>query len=420
MLLFSILTALLTCGVSYCLENQQSNLNEAAWVFHFLDRLFDEKPVEQTDTVCFINVSCDRQLVPISPQKLYQGYNIITDRQKLLRFLQRIERDSIEYKYILMDVRFEKGFETEYDDSLFAQICRTPRLVIAGHQSNDSGGEYEIADSSLLEKCGMSDYNQYSIVTNFSRYTFLQAGKPSIALKMYDELRHQETSVKQWRNWPVYYTDGHLCINSPMMYLSGTVLNFEDYMMLQISQEEERMQNGLETGMEAESAKLEPEQNNYYFYHNLGGDFVNPFNNNWKSDLNNRIIIIANFEDDLHDTYVGKVSGAYITWMAYQYLCDGRHVLSWDFLLLNFLCYMLIFLFLFYLNNVATKPEYVNNAGDQLLFSILRWIGSLGLLYLLTLILYHFMKIRFNMTIPVLAITVLNFIIQSANKYEEK
>ena len=418
LLLFSLLTSLLTCAVGYCLENQQSNLKEATWVFHFLDRLFKEKPVSQTDTAFFINVSFDRQLVPVDPKKPWQGSYVITDRQKLLRFLHRIERDSVEYKYILMDIRFEKGYETEYDDSLYAQIHRMPRIVIASHHKSDSGEEYEIADTILSDKCGMSDYTQYSIVTNFSRYTFLQDGKPSIALKMYDELRHKTTSVKQWRNWPVYYTDGHLCINSPMLYMSGKVLDFESYMLLQEDAEMERLHDGLETGMEAEAAKLDSEQNNYYFYHNLGADFLNPYNNDWRSDLKNRVVVIANFEDDIHDTYVGKVSGAYITWMAYQYLCDGRHVLGWKFPLLSFLCYTSIFLLLFYVNKVSQKKDYVNKPVCQSWFSALRWLGSIGLLYLLTLLLYNFMKIRFNMTVPVLAIAVINFIIQSAGKYE--
>lgn len=417
----SLILAIVTCVGMYVVENQQSNLKEDAVLFNILERFNKAKPIELRDTAFFINVSHDIQLVYADPKRPSEGYAAITDRRKLFRFLQKVERDSINYKYILMDIRFEKGYETEYDDSLYAQIQRMPRLVIACHQKNDSGGEYEIADSILLEKCGMSDYNQYGIVTNFSRYTFLQEGKPSIALKMYDELRHQGTSVKQWRNRPVYYTDGHLCINSPMMYLSGTVLNFMDYMMLQAALEEERMQNGLETGMKAESAKLDSEQDSYYFYLNLGGDFVdNEFREGkWKGDLENRVIVIANFEEDVHDTYVGKVSGAYITWMAYQFLCNGSHVLSWGFLLLNLFCYTFIFWFLLFMNMVTQNSKYANNEKAQRWLSVLRWIGTYFLLYLMTIGLYYFMKFRFNMMVPVVMMTVLNFMIQIANKYQK-
>ena len=312
----AVILSILTCCGMYLFENQQSYMKENATLFNYLERFNKAKEIELQDTAFFVNVSQDIQLVYENPERPSEGYAAITDRRKLFRFLQKIERDSIDYKYILMDIRFEKGYETEYDDSLYVQIQRMPRLVIASHKWGDSGEEYEIADSILLEKCGMSDYNQYSIMTNFSRYTFLQDRKPSIALKMYDELNHQETSVKQWRNWPVYFTKGHLCINSPLMYLSGTVLNFEKYMMLQASLEEERLQNGLETGMEAETAKLDSKQGNYYFYLNLGGDFVeNEYRMKvkWNGDLEDKVIVIANFEDDVHDTYMGKVSGAYIT-----------------------------------------------------------------------------------------------------------
>ena len=417
----AVFLALITCVRMYFVENQQSNLKEDAWLFFFLDRLNKAKEVELQDTAFFINVSYDIQLVPENPKRPADGYVAITDRQKLLRFLQKIERDSIDYKYILMDVRFEKGYETEYDDSLFAQIQRMPRLVIASHQRNDAGGEYEIADSILLEKCGMSDYNQYAIVTNFSRYTFLQEGKPSIALKMYDDLHHDGTSIKQWRNQPVYYTDRHLCFNSPMMYLSGTVLSFEDYIMQQFAIDEEQMQNG-ESGVEAETAKLDAKQDRYYFYMNLGGDFVNNEvrkDKKWNGDLENKVIIVANFEDDVHDTYVGKVSGAYITWMAYQYLCNGNHVLSWGFVLLNFFCYVFIFWFLFFINQLTQDSRYADKEIFQHVLTLLRWLGSYFLLYVMTTGLYYFMQFRFNMVVPILVITAQGLMIQCANKYKE-
>ena len=418
----ALVFALLTGVRMYIAENQQSNLREDALLFNVLERFNKAKEFELQDTAFFINVSRDLQLVYEDTNRPSEGYATITDRRKLFQFLQKVERDSIDYKYIMMDIRFEKKYETEYDDSLYAIIQRMPRIVIATHQKNDSGGDYEIADNRLLEKCGMSDYNQYGIVTNFSRYTFLQAGKPSMALKMYDDLNHQETSVKQWDNRPVYYTDGHLCINSPMMYLTGTVLNFEDYTMLQFAREQAQMQNGLETGMEAESAKLDDEQGSYYFYMNLGGDFVdNEFKRDlkWDGDLKDKIIIIANFEDDVHDTYVGKVAGAYITWMAYQYLCNGNHVLDWGFVLLNFLCYAFVFWFLLFMNGVMQKSKYAGNEKAQRWLSWLRWLGSFGLLLGLTFALYRFMQFRFNMAVPLLSITILNFVIQIANKYQK-
>lgn len=418
----AVILAILTCCGMYLVENQQYYQKENATLFSRLERFNKAKEIELQDTAFFVNVSQDIQLVYKNPQKPREGYAVITDRRKLLRFLQKIERDSIDYKYILMDIRFEKGYETEYDDSLYAQIQRMPRLVIASHKWGDAGKEFVIADSALLEKCGMSDYNQYSIMTNFSRYSFLQLGKPSIALKMYDELNHQETSVKQWRDWPVYFAKGHLCINSPLMYLTGTVLDFESYMMLQASLEEERIRNGLETGMEAESAKLDSKRDNYYFYLNLGGDFVeneHRMNVKWNGDLEDKVIIIANFEDDVHDTYVGKIAGAYITWMAYQYLCGGNHVLSWGFVLLNFFCYVFIFWFLFFINQLTKASKYADKESSQHVLSLLRWLGSYFLLYLMTTVLYYFMEFRFNLVIPFLAITIQGFMIQIANKYKK-
>ena len=139
----------------------------------------------------------------------------------------------------------------------------------------------------------------------------------------------------------------------------------------------------------------------------------------WNGDLDNKVIVIANFEDDVHDTYVGKVSGAYITWMAYQHLCADRHVLSWWFLLLNVLCYAAICYFLICLNRVANIKRYVDSEKAQRFISFLRWVGSVGLLYLLTLILYWGMQVRFNLTVPFLMITFVNFVLKIVNKHSK-
>ena len=136
--------------------------------------------------------------------------------------------------------------------------------------------------------------------------------------------------------------------------------------------------------------------------------------------MDGKFIVIADFENDVHDTYAGKISGAYITWMAFKYLSGHHHILSWTYIILSLLGYTLIIYFLFYINTVANKPEYAENEVAQSLLSAIRWFGSFGLLYLVTFLFYKCFQMRFNITIPILFITVvINFIIQISNKHEK-
>jgi hypothetical protein len=352
--------------------------------------------------VCFINVSHDRQLVYVNPDDHDAGNTDITDRRKLLQFFRKLEEDHVKYQFILMDIRFEKGFETEYDDSLFHLIARMPNIVIAHHYYGE--GEDQLADPILRPKVGMSDYKIIGNVSNFSRYTFLQKKKPSIALKMFDEHQGQPTSIKQCGNLPVYFSKRHLCANSPLLYITGTIYSIMD---LPAPEEDNDM-----TLFDYAAA--------YPYYEDLGADFLLLDGRDWNADMDGRFIVLADFENDIHDTYAGKVPGPYINWMAYKYLLGGHHILSWTYILISLIGYTLIIYFLFYLNTVANKPQYEDNKVAQSLLSAVRWIGSLGLLYLVTFLFYRCFQMRFNITIPILFITiVINFIIQISNKHEK-
>ena len=51
------------------------------------------------------------------------------------------------------------------------------------------------------------------------------------------------------------------------------------------------------------------------------------------------------------------------------------------------------------------------------MFSFFRWLGTIGLLYLMTFMFYRIFHVRYNVTIPIFFIAIVNFIIQTDNKY---
>lgn len=392
--LFSLCLAILLAVTCYIAENQPYNLLEKSLLYYLLEAPFHSQGKNLEDNVCFINVSHDRTMVNLDAQDSLSGCTDITDRSKLLSFLLKLEEEKVPYRYILMDIRFEKGLETAMDSLLFNQILGMRDIVIA-HHMNDAWDNYEIADPRLIDKAGLSDYHMFGFVSNFSRYSFLQNKIPSIALKMYDDVMNQSTSIRQLWSFPVYFSNRHLCANSPMLFISGNVYD---------KTVAPKQKDG--------NLPLMPVN----FYMDLGSDILNLEGRNFNADFGGKFIVIGDFEHDIHDTYSGRVPGAYINWAAFQHLRSGRHILSWSFVFFTLLGYFLIIYFLFYINNVSLKVSYVNDKKAQSLLLLMRWIGSVGLMYFVTFISYKWFSVRYNITVPLIFIAITNFIIQIVNK----
>ena len=158
----------------------------------------------------------------------------------------------------------------------------------------------------------------------------------------------------------------------------------------------------------------------YNFYEDLGADIISLEGRNLAEDYKDKYLILANFENDMHDTYAGPMPGAYLTWLAFLHLRDGHHLLYWPFILLMFVFYAAIFYFLFFINRVAHGEWAAQSRIRRLLLGFIRWIGSCGLLYLMTFIAYLAFSVRYNVTIPILGVIIANFIINIANNNEKK
>lgn len=139
----------------------------------------------ENDSVIYINIAFDKQLIPLYDEYEMPIGNIdVTNRRSLTYLLQLLKKEA-SYKYIFLDVRFEKGYNDTsvfndndsisptVDEALFSEIRNTDRIVIAGHRDMD------IACDSLKEKVALSDYMSTITATNFVRYEYLYDGNKS-------------------------------------------------------------------------------------------------------------------------------------------------------------------------------------------------------------------------------------------------
>lgn len=278
------------------------------------------------DDVLLINVAFDKALAEYSENGMPIGKFTITDRQKLLQFLTKA-REANNYKFIMMDVIFERGIETEYDSILFHTIASMQRIVIPVHK------DAPLQDSILYAKAANGDYSITHDETNFVRFQFMHDDTPSMPLVMYNA----STGMNIARNGPFYISDGHLCSNGLTLKLpiriSGAYIN---------------KNNGYDENNQRERS---------YIY--MGADVLNvdsiiPV----AEQIADKIIAIGDFNTDVHRTYAGKQPGSVICLNAYYALLRGEHLVSYPFLFFLFIVYVIISLLML---NGKTLDTFVSN-----------------------------------------------------------
>lgn len=191
----------------------------------------------------------------------------VTDRRLLLRLLQHLNKDST-YKYILLDISLSKDVRQEEDTTLYKLIASMPRISISMPENED------IADSCLHPKTGEVGYLTALWENDFVKYPYLQNGKKSLPLKMYEDLTGQTN------------------IRHDILARSSVFLTY-DY--TEIS-----------------------------WIHRLEDDgFIDMIAED--TYAKDKYVLIGDFEDDIHTTYIGELPGVIINFNAYLALTEGHH-----------------------------------------------------------------------------------------------
>lgn len=363
-LLVSLCNVVILLVLSYVLNNQSlftgENLNHYAWVEWVKNKV---GLVKQPDghNVLFVNIAYDKQLTERTDEFGMPVGNVdITDRMKLLSFLEMLHSTD-NYKYIFLDVRFEKGFDVpEVDSALFAEIRNMRHIVIANHS------DIEIADNSLVEKTAISDYKATITATNFVRYKYSYNSNPSMPLYAYRDLTKRTIDS----HGLIYTCDGRLCYNS--LFVNFPVENFGEF-----------------------------DDDNMKHYYNLGSDLLDNYSEEDLATLTQgKYIVIGDMIEDLHDTYSGLKPGSVITYYAFQALMGGKHFVSYGLLLFLAVLYFLISLSQFRRNSLLEQIPFVRKSHSRLLHFVLTFIGYTFLLTVVAILLNIFADVSISIFLP--------------------
>ena len=267
------------------------------WVFGY------QKENTMSDSILQVDVHYDKQIVMehnAEDAHLIRGKVAVTDRDKLLRLLLYLKKTN-NYRYILLDVFFDPTVTQPSDSALFSLVSSMPRIVIPEPQNPQK-------DSCLRAKMGFARYGTTVWEGDFVKYHYLIDDKRSLALKMYEELTGNKIS-----SFESLHFDGWRPVRSSAILTYGLV--------------------------EDESLRDE----HLYLGTSLVGDSIDSYE--YQSLIQNpdfakdRYVLIGDFEDDVHNTFMGKMSGCIINFNAFLFLQNGHHRISFWMMLLLFLSF---------------------------------------------------------------------------------
>lgn len=333
-----------------------------------INTIHQTKPVNEDDVVYF-NIGYDKELVAVKDEYGDSiGNTVITNRNILVRLLDIARKAN--YKYLFLDIRFEKGYNSPYDSILFSQIKSMKNIVISSHSDADG---YEIADSSLITKSARADYLS-TYFSGFTRYGFVQDGKESVALRIFKDLDHG--NVRKFG--PLYFSNGHLCNNNHF-------LTFRN-----------------DDAVDSDAP--------FSIYPPFGGELLKLLTEEEiVSLMQDKIIAVGDMDNDIHSTYANNIPGPLLNVRAYQHLRLGLHHYNILMNLILFCVYATISYFLLYISSINKSIFFRKIIKRYPVISfIMITLGWGCILFTLKILMFIFFDASIIISIPTLVFSILS------------
>lgn len=359
---------ILTLG-TYFMNNSPLFTGENLNLYACLEYAFGHNETVN-DSVLLINIAYDKQIANKKVDGILVGNTDVTDRAaliQLLRNLKEMPQDS-SYRYIFLDVRFEAGDETDYDNELFEEIANTPRLVVANHK------DIVLASEKLKSKATYSDYKITLTSNNFVRYKFLRGEEESMPLRVYHDLYCDSIRNYGW----FYVCNKGLCHNT---HVVKSVLKLD----------ENYKESNNETSIIAQS-----------YYH------LNKINDLQSLSVlaRNKYVVVGNMINDKHDTFFGEIPGSVLVFSAYWSLKEGENVVTPGSTILFLLLFYGISLSLFSKTPIIERISWVRKSKSKMLHFIITFLGYSTVLSVATISLYLCFNAIFSLWVPALYFSI--------------
>lgn len=365
-LIAALCLSLLIIVADYYVSNMTSPIFDSSIRLGYHAFARDSKVSDDlTDDFMMVNIAWDKSTgVVFDEFNDSAGYMAVTDRQKLYDFLKLASE--VDYRYIFLDIRFEKNVLTPYDSLLYSQIESMPRVLYSCHQTDDDD---LIEYVKIPDKYAIADY-RVAKGDPFSRYQFLYNNSESIALKLYSDIDGQ--NIVKGKLGTYYTSDGSLCYNVQFIPFPLSATN-----------------------------KYGPMGE--IIYPCLGSQLkkYHP-NEELKQMMIGKVIVIGDFYEDMHETFVGDIPGPLFPIYAWKLLQRGGHKVN---ILLQLVLFALYTLVIY----ILLLPKDLKQIKNPLVSMVLSFLGWGFVLFLLQSALFWICGLSFIIIIPSFIFSVIKF-----------
>lgn len=375
---FSLITSMLLLLVCYFTDNIGYSILSGPSVGQRIEQFREFLGIAEDkvpEDYVFINIAYDRELVSVYDEyDLPKGEIDITNREKLNQFIS----EASGYRYMMVDVLLSDAYRSENDSLLIKTIENKKNIAIARSETSD------LISYGLLPKAGYTDYSTDILETNFVKYEFSRHREPTMPLKAYREITGKDG----------YKSFGPFHFHNRRLSWKSLVLRFPT-----------KLWNESVDGSDMLKEKI---------LLNLGSDILDT-----GMDINglvkDKIVVIGDFtEDDIHDTYIGKIAGPIINMNALEALLRNELEIPWTLVLFLFVVYTVIIYCI--IRNVTVINSLFKRIKNAILRYLLSFVGISFSLSIMAAIIYLSCGCDINILIPSLWFTFLGGITKTVSK----
>lgn len=285
--------------------------------------LSDQKPL--SDSVVFIDVSYDLDLIP--SDKYTGAKQVVSNRSQLASLLSIINKHPDEYKYVLCDILLSDSTST--DDSLKIQLSMTRRIITSAYIDEENK---VIVQPVFDIPSGIVNYNALDQSVFYKLPIMYQDSLKSLPVKLFEAV----SNTRYRHKWGITTVDGWWSFNYilPEYYYRERDLQYSG-----------------------------AHPNAFY----LGELLL--LKDDCFEVLKNKYIIIANYAEDNHNTYLGKMPGALILWDCFLTLKYSSTRISIGWMIMLYVIYWVASLIIFCYPGRTT--EVIDRLPKELLKKVL-------------------------------------------------
>lgn len=366
----------------YTLKLEDEFFKKVFWV---KDKIYSPPPKKSASFV-FINTGKDLALVEDTTD---YGNIAISDRDKILQLLKNINAMKDKPAYSVLDIQFYYPYSVNpATDKLIQQEMNKDSNILLPILRMGKGA---FKSPLYTGTYGHSEYRTFS--TNFNKFRIiLDENLKSIPLVM-----HEKINKAKYEDGVIIPTcNDSLCLTAiwPTYYLKDNNIK--------------KTASGESIGeIEEKSANQSINERVPAIYYNIGELLFDMEANpeTYSSAFADKIVIVGNFQEDVHTTPVGKMTGPVLLANLYLSLLNNQHIMSYWLLLLllvtlSGLSYIAIF---------KKMPEIKLNL--KFLFSsylsnfMKNYISYFGAMFLVSLLAVIFFNVQVALFLPSLIFT---------------